>query len=173
MKTIPLSSISLQDLILQKQKEKGLSKAQLVQSIGYTRNITKGVRRLNHFMTTLNAPSDDFIINLLNTLDINGLDFSRALNASIDHMNKEAEEHAKSRFVPHVIILRDKNITPRFFDEMITQQHTVIIPEEIQALPFIEEIHELFKIYNNFKDKVSYSKDSTVLHSSRAGLIYQ
>lgn len=173
MNTIPPSSTpTLQDLILQKQKEKGLSTAQLVFSIGYTRNITKGIRRLNCYLSTLEAPSDDFIINLLFTLDINGLDFHRALSASIDLMNKEAGEHAKRTFNPHIIILRDKVITPRFIDEIITRQNTVIIPAELQDLPFTEELQEIFKIYHNFNDKIYYSNTSEVFNFTRAGLRY-
>lgn len=165
-------SIPLQDLILQKQKEKGISKSQLVSLIGYPRNITKGIRRLNEYLHTLNAPSDDFVVNLLNTLGINGLDFSRALAASLDLMSKEAIDESKRRFKPHIIILRDRKITPRFIDEMITRQNTILIPDEIQDLPFKEELHEIFKIYNNFNDKIYYSKDSTVYNFSRTGLRY-
>jgi hypothetical protein len=169
---IPAPSPTLKDLIFYKLKEKGISRSQLVQSIGYTRNITKGIRRLNDYLNTLEAPSDEFVISLLNTLSIDGLSFHRALSASIDLMSKEADDHAKRRFKPHVIVLRDKTITPRFIDEIITHQNTVIIPDEIQTLPFKEELHEIFKIYNNFNDKIYYSNTSEVFHFSRAGLRY-
>lgn len=168
----PPSSLTLKDLIFYKLKEKGISRSQLVQSIGYTRNITKGIRRLNEYLNTLEAPSDEFVINLLNNLGIDGLSFHRALSASIDLMNKEADDHAKRRFKPHVIILRDKTITPRFIDEIITRQNTVLIPDEIQNLSFTDELHEIFKIYDNFNDKIYYSNTTEVYNFTRAGLRY-
>jgi len=55
--------LTLESLIKQKIKEKGLTRFDLVLTLGYTKNITKGCRRLNTFIKTLEAPSEDFIIN--------------------------------------------------------------------------------------------------------------
>ncbi|MBU1568584.1 MAG: hypothetical protein KJ630_23525 [Proteobacteria bacterium] len=172
MKPNSPASPTLQALIFQKLKEKGISKSQLVSSIGYPRNLNKGIRRLNEYLTTLEAPNDEFVINLLNTLSIDGLSFHRALNASIDLMNKEADEHSKRRFKPHIIVLRDKTITPRFIDEIITRQNTILIPDEIQNLSFTDELHEIFKIYDNFNDKIYYSNTSEVFRFTKTGLRY-
>lgn len=170
---IPLSkSPTLQELVHQKQKEKDISTAELVAAIGYPRNINKGIRRLNEYLTTLEAPNDELVINLLSTLDINGLVFYKALLASIDLMNKNAEDRAKSSFRPHIIVLRDKKITPRFIDQIVTKQNTIIIPTEIQELPLIDELNEIFKIYNNFNHQIYYSNTKEIFNFTRTGLRY-
>ncbi len=77
-------------LITQRIKEKGLSRSQLVSAIGYT-NISKGTRRLNHFLNTLEAPYEQFITKLLSILEIDALSFNKAVNASLDQFSVDAK----------------------------------------------------------------------------------
>jgi hypothetical protein len=93
---------SLQKLITQRTKERGLNRSQLVQSIGYT-NISKGIRRSDTYLRTLKAPSEEFVVKLLTVLEITGLQFLQALNVTQGAI--EADEEAQEMFKPHLEIL--------------------------------------------------------------------
>ncbi len=172
MKIPPSKPPTLQELVKNKKRELGITTAQLVASIGYPRNINKGIRRLNDFLATLDAPNDEFVVNLINALAIDALSFHRALMASIDLMKKDAEDREKLKFRPHIIVLRDKKIQPILIDQILTKQNTIIIPAEIQELPLIDELNEIFKIYNNFNNRIYYSNTKEVHNFTRVGLRY-
>jgi hypothetical protein len=104
-------------LITQRIKEKGLSRSQLVSAIGYT-NISKGTRRLNHFLNTLEAPSEQFITKLLSTLEIDALSFNKAINASLDKFNAESLR----TFKPYIEIILGIMIRPAFAYQAVKNQ---------------------------------------------------
>lgn len=157
MNTNPPVSPTLQDLIFQQMRDKGLSKAQLVYSIGYTRNTNKGIRRLNQYLSTLQAPSEEFIINLLNTLDINGWAFHRALLASIRLMNAKAE----TSFKPHIEILVRDSPSPSFAARAFYSQRRTTVPPEVLSLPFLEEFSAVISsIYKQHVDTLSCKNDA-------------
>ena len=93
--------ITLQKLLTTKIKERGLSRSELVRLLGYT-NVSKGLRRLDGYLTALHAPSDEFVVRLLSTLEINGLEFHKALTASINKINFDAYRRAKEHLRPHI-----------------------------------------------------------------------
>ena len=149
MKRISPASPSLQDLILLKMREKGLSKYDLARSIGYPRNTTKGIRRLNEYLGTLQAPSEEFIINLLSALEIDGWNFYKAVSASSATMNAKADSQAKNAFKPHIQVLVNDNPSPAFAAQILYSQRKVEVPEELQALPFHKEIEAVLAIHKN------------------------
>jgi hypothetical protein len=100
---------TLKSLIKQKIIEKGLSRSELVSVIGYT-NISKGCKRLDTFLKTLEAPSGDFIVNITSVLGIDAVAFYRALTASLDQFSADA----KKNFDPYIEILLNIQIRPHF-----------------------------------------------------------
>ena len=52
-----VTSPTLQQVVNDRMRSKGLSRHQLTQQIGYT-NVSKGLRRLDAYLKTLTAPSD-------------------------------------------------------------------------------------------------------------------
>ena len=126
---------TLESLIEQKIKEKGLSRSQLVSEIGYS-NISKGCKRLDTFITTVEAPSDDFIINIAAVLEIDSLELYRALRATLDQFSADA----KRTFKPYIQIRLGINITPVFAAQMVFSRCLVPVPSTVLEMPFGSEI---------------------------------
>lgn len=88
---------TLESLIKQKIIEKGLSRTQLVSAIGYS-NISKGCKRLDTFLKTLETPSEEFVTRITSVLEIDPVTFCRALAASRDQFSADL----KRTFNPYV-----------------------------------------------------------------------
>ena len=73
-----VTSPTLQQIVNDRMRSKGLSRHQLIQQIGYT-NVSKGLRRLDAYLETLTAPSDEFVSKLLDILGIDGPDLSKGI----------------------------------------------------------------------------------------------
>lgn len=129
---------TLESLINQRIKEKGLSRSQLVSAIGYT-NISKGCKRLDTFITTLEAPSDDFIINIASVLEIDPLEFYRAIKATLDQFSADAQR----TFKPYIQIRLGINITPVFAAQMVFSRCSIPVPSTILEMPFGSEIETI------------------------------
>ena len=135
---------TLQTLITQKIKEKGFSRSQLVSAIGYT-NISKGCKRLDTLLKTLEAPSDDFIITIASTLEIDPVAFCRALAASLDQFSADS----KRTFKPYIEILLGIQIRPIFAAQMVRNQCSMLVPVELQNQPLSDEIEGITGVYKN------------------------
>ena len=138
---------TLQQLINQKIREKGLTRHQLVSTLGYT-NISKGCRRLDHYLASLHPPSEEFLVNLLSILEINFLEFNKAVLFT----HTQAQNNVKERFVPYLKLLIDFDIRPliarqEFFKKYRNPLLPVHIQKHIQALPFNEEIKLVIATY--------------------------
>ena len=107
MKNSPVTP-TLQSLIKQKIKEKGLSRSQLVSAIGYS-NVSKGCQRLDTFLKTLEAPSEEFIVNIASVLEIDPVTFYRSVVASLDQFSTDSK-----RTKPYVEILLGIQVRPLF-----------------------------------------------------------
>ncbi len=119
MENAPITP-TLQSLINQKIKRKDLSRPELVSAIGYT-NISKGNRRLNHFLNTLETPSSDFINNLLSVLDIDCITFNKSINVSLDQFSNQP----KKKFKPYIQIILSIEIRPLFASQMVANKCSV------------------------------------------------
>ncbi len=131
---------NLQQLIYARMKGRGLSRSKLIQSLGYS-NIPKGLRRLDDYLSTLHAPSDKFINDLLSVLDIEGMPFYRALNLSQHQVLQRANRKAKENFNPHLVLMIKERMKPIYGLHILW--HEVCyrpLPLEIQNLPFNEEV---------------------------------
>ncbi len=145
-------SITLQQLVNQKIRKKGLSRLQLVSALGYT-NISKGCRRLDTYLTSLHPPSEEFLINFLAVLDINVLEFNKAVFCTESKANRAADRDAKERFHPHMILLVKMDISPLFVRGILYNKYcTQRFPEHIQTLPFNEEIEFVVSAYRERYD---------------------
>lgn len=133
---------TLQSLIKQKMKEKGLPRPQLALVLGYS-NINKGTRRLDTFLRTLDAPSEQFIINLLTVLEIDALSFNKSINTSL----REFSANAKKNFKPYIEILLGIQVRPSFAYHMIENPCFMYIPSKLQNQPLREEILAINDIY--------------------------
>ena len=118
---------TLQTLIKRKIHLKNLSLSDLLSAIGYT-NISKGTRRLNIFLNTLEAPSEEFINNLLTILEIDALSFYKSLTASLQKFNNQA----KTDFKPYIQIILDIEIRPRFAALMVKNKCSTPVPSKLQ-----------------------------------------
>ena len=63
-----VTSPTLQQVVNDRMRLKGLSRYQLIQQLGYS-NISKGIRKMDTYLRTLEAPNDEFIVRLLAALD--------------------------------------------------------------------------------------------------------
>lgn len=140
---------TLQTLITKRIREHGLSRPELVAAIGYS-NISKGCKRLDTFAKTLEAPSDEFIINILCVLEIDPVTFCRALAASQDQFSGENER----TFKPYVEILLGIQIRPFFAFQMIRRKCSMLVPIELQSQPLIHEIRRVVAMCENHVDTV-------------------
>ena len=138
---------TLQQLVLSRMKEKGLSRSQIIRSMGLT-NISKGLRRLDHFLQTLEYPSDEFVVRLLSVLDINGLEFCRAVTSTQSNMS----ESNRKVFTPYIRIQLGVQIRGAFAWQMVMNKCTTRVSEDIQALPFARELDAVIKAYTNHRD---------------------
>jgi hypothetical protein len=143
MKNAPITP-TLQSLINQKIKRKDLSRPELVSAIGYT-NTIKGIRRLNIFLTTLEAPSEQFTIKLLSVLEIDALSFNKAINASLDQFSSDA----KKNFKPYIEILLGIQVRPSFAYQMVRNQCSISVPVKVQSQPLSDEIEAINDIYKD------------------------
>ena len=135
---------TLQSLIKQKIHQKKLSFPDLVSAIGYT-NITKGNRRLDDFLNTLEAPSEEFINNLLSVLDIDALSFNKSINTSLDQFNSQA----KKKFTPHIQIILGIEVRPLFAFQMVKNKCSIPVPTKLQNQPLSDELEAIISLYKN------------------------
>jgi hypothetical protein len=126
---------TLRQLVTRQMKEQGLSRSQLMQAMGLI-NVSKGLRRLDHYLQTLEAPSDDFVSKLLAVLDINGLAFCRAIATTQGNMS----ERSRKTFKPCIQLLLDIDIRGAMACQMVQNKCMGRIPETLQTLPFEQEV---------------------------------
>ena len=141
--------ITLQKLLTTKIKERGLSRSELVRLLGYT-NVSKGLRRLDGYLTALHAPSDEFVVRLLCVLDINALEFSKAVSCTLDKMSADAEK----LFRPYIRILLGIQIRPSFAWQIVQNQCCLSVPQDLQDKPYREEMDAIFSLYKDHVEKV-------------------
>lgn len=129
---------TLESLIKQRIKEKGLSRFDLVSSLGYA-NISRGCRRLDTFIRTLEAPSEDFIINIASVLEIDPVTLYRAIKATLDQFSADA----KRTFKPYIQIRLGIDITSGFAALAVYSKCSIPIPSHILEMPLGSEIETI------------------------------
>lgn len=140
-KHLPIPTIQQQ--ITRRMKECGLSRFELIKAIGYT-NIAKGLRRLDTYLATLQAPSDDFISRVLVVLDIDSMAFYRSLEVSMAMTRRRQGDG----FSPYIELQAPLTIAPlvtRF--AMYQNFYVQSVPQDIQNLPFSQEMVQVFFLH--------------------------
>ncbi len=150
-------------LITKRIKEKGYSLSQFVSALGYS-NTSKGCRRLDVFLRTLDSPSEEFIKKITSLLDIDCLTFFRATRATLDQFNTVE----KAKFHPFVEILVDICIRPLFAAQMYKNSCIVPLCPELRNSSLIVEIE---RIKDKCKDHIS-SEMSERLRNNICGFKY-
>ena len=140
---------TVQQLVKQKTHQKGLSFPLLVSELGYT-NISKGCRRLNEYLTSLYPPSEEFVVNLLSVLDINGLEFSKAVTCTLDKISAGAEK----LFRPYIRILLGIQIRPAIAWQIVHNRCCLSVPQDLQDKPYREEMDAIFSLYQDHVETV-------------------
>ena len=139
---------TMRELVDARMREKGIKRSQLIQTMGYS-NIAKGLKRLDLYLSTLHAPSEQFVDSMLSALDISGVQFMNASNATTRQMRAAAEKQRQSHFTPHIQLLPTFMSGPWFVRSFIVQQCRCTVPAHLQSLPFAEEIAEVQRLYRN------------------------
>lgn len=146
-----VTSPTLQQVVNDRMRSKGLSRHQLIQQIGYT-NVSKGIRRLDAYLKTLTAPSDEFVSKLLDILGIDGPTYLRAYLSSCDAQAYQARES----FIPSIVLSLDFLPQPWFAAQIINAKCTVQVPVDIKRLPFQQELASAIALYNDRVSKLSF-----------------
>ena len=154
---------TIQQLINRKIREHCFSRNQLITALGY-QNISKGLRRYDNFLLTLNAP-EEFIQNLIEVLGIDALSFHKSMTISLDIMAKRKESEKKERFRPNIEILLDFTPRPLFVYQYVKQSTRAKVPAELQQLPIKEELAAVFTLYNEHINSLALTKfNGSLMH---------
>jgi hypothetical protein len=148
-----VTSPTLQQVINDRMRSKGLSRHQLIQQIGNT-NVSKGLRKLDTFLGTLAAPGDEFVSRLLDILGIDVPTYLRAYESSCDALAVQA----KDSFSPYIVLNIDFLPQPWFAAQIIHARCTVPVPTDIIRLPFQKEIASVIALYNDRASKLSFGE---------------
>ena len=142
---MPIHKIpTLPSLIKQQMKNKGLSRPDLVSALGYT-NISKGCRKLDQYLTTLEAPSNEFISTLLTALDIDGWSFYQSLSASLDKISDNTEK----TFKPYIRVLLGIQIRPAIAWQIVHNRCHLLVPKNLPNKPYRDEINAVIALYQD------------------------
>lgn len=162
--------LTLQKLISRRAKEKGLSRSGLVQAIGYI-NVSKGIRRLDTYLQTLESPGDDFINNLLSVLNIDTVSFCRSLSASLDKINSEANKRAREDFQPYIEVLIGIQIRGAIVWQAVHNMCRLSVSEDLQGKPYREEFDTVIALYQDHVENILHDnlkRSVTGFHYHRA-----
>ncbi len=148
-KSIHEKDVTLHNLLTTKIKEPDLSRSRLVLRMGYT-NVSKALRRLDHFVQTLEAPSEEFIVRLRSALRVDNQEFAQAVAATLRKIYADAEK----AFQPFLQVLPGAQIRPGFAGAMIYNLCCLPVPEELLDLPYKEEIDSVIALYQGHVEAV-------------------
>jgi len=159
-RTSPTNPPTIQELILRRIKQQNLSRSEFIQAVGYTKNITRGLRRFDTFLRNLEFPNDDFLRAIITVLEIDGLSFYQSFMASKNVMAKEADDIAKNVFNPHIEILVNDSPSPSFAARVFYYQRRVTVPPEVLSLPIIEELSAVLSICKEHVETLTCENDA-------------
>jgi hypothetical protein len=156
-------NVTLQKLLPVKIKELGLSRSALVRRMGYS-NVSKGLRRLDHYVQTLEPPSEEFADRLCAALLLTPREFDSVLECTYKQLCAEAEK----AFRPYLEVLLSIQIRPAFAWQLIHNLCCQAVPAELQEKSYQEEIDAVKALYQKrVADALSESLQKRV-----AGFVY-
>ncbi len=152
-----ISSVSalptLQQFVENSIKSKGWTRRQLVQLMGYS-NIAKGLRRLDRFSQTLEAPDSRFVSKLQIALETDPTSLEKAMSVTKDAI----EDNAKKTFTPHLVICVDFHPQPWFAAQFVQAECTIKVSPDIRHLSFLEEMEMIISLYKERSEKLSFKE---------------
>lgn len=92
-------SLPIHDLIIQRCRELGLRRGELVQHCGY-KNISKGIRRLEQIFAGQLKPAVTLLHGLPKALDLSPDIVQRAIDETVQQIAAEAEARYRASFAP-------------------------------------------------------------------------
>ncbi len=137
----------LQKLINRYLSDNNISRANFAKQLGYT-NVSKGLKRLDEFLITLQSPNPGFPALILKHSDISESDFQDAIQAVLEKIN----DKLRKEFVPMVRVI------PIYYPSLlISLMHLNIkVPDNILDLSYDEEIKVICNLYLDFREKVEF-----------------
>ncbi|NOQ50486.1 MAG: hypothetical protein GQ557_02315 [Mycoplasmataceae bacterium] len=142
-----MNPLQLQSLISNYLKKHDISRSEFAKQLGYT-NISKGLKRLDNFLITLQSPNPELPALILKHSDISESEFELAYSAVLETIN----DKLRKDFVPMIRVI------PIYYPSLlISLMHLNIkVPENIMDLSYDEEIKVICDSYLDFRAKVEF-----------------
>jgi hypothetical protein len=142
-------SLTLPSLIKQRMKAKGISRPDLVSALGY-KNISKGCRKLDNYLISLHAPSEEFVTCLLSILEINDLEFFKA----VIYTQEKSDVNKKRSFQPYIEILLGLQTCPAVTSESVHNRCYLSVPQTLQSQQYKNEIDAVISLYQDHIENI-------------------
>jgi len=126
-----------------------LTKNQLVKELGYSKNPTKGIRRLNHFIETGECKNKEFVEKLMRFLRILPTVLKNATDSVKQKLFEERKRLERENFKSHIEVKFDIVPRPLFILGLCPKLWKIKIPSDIRGLGYEEELEEVVRIYKN------------------------
>ena len=137
----------LKELITIFLKSRGISKKDLVESIGY-KNIGKGHNRLDEFLENGRCINPDIVERIPVVLGIPKETYRNAVELLQKAKQDEFHRLQRQKFHPHIRIFLFKPIRPLFIMAMTPSLFSIDVPYHIQDLPEKKEFKVVFDAFN-------------------------
>lgn len=105
---MPFAPYPLGRLIRLALRRKGVSRVQLVQSMGYIKNITKGLRLLDQHISTPTL-NPYFLKRLRNSLNLDDEIWADTVQSTINQAERENEKQRRKAFSPYIFVVTERN----------------------------------------------------------------
>lgn len=137
----------LQKLINRYLSDNGISRSDFAKQLGYT-NVSKGLKRLDEFLVTLQSPNPDLPALILKHSDISKREFNLAYTAVAESINVELSKD----FVPMIRVI------PIYYPHPLwgMKHLNIKVPSNVLLLPYGEEIKVICDLYLNFRADVKF-----------------
>jgi hypothetical protein len=140
-------SNQLQKLINRYLSENDISRANFAKQLGYT-NVSKGLKRLDQYLITLQSPNSEFAALILNNTDISENEFELACSEVLEKINTELSKE----FVPMIRVIPIYYPNPLIGLKFLN----IKVPKNILDLSFDQEIKVICDLYLDFRPKVEF-----------------
>lgn len=134
----------LQKLINRYLSDNNITRTNLAKQLGYT-NVSKGLKRLDEFLITLQSPNPELPALILKQSDISADEFEIAYTAVLDAI----DDQKGLEFIPMIRVTPKRRPSPIF--AMIV--YNIPVPENITSLDFYEELSIIRNLYKDHKIK--------------------
>ena len=137
----------LQSLISNYLKKHDISRSEFAKQLGYS-NTSKGLKRLDEFLITLQSPNSEIAALILKNTDIPESEFDLAYSAVREKIN----DKLRKEFSPGLQVI------PIYYPSLLLSlMHLELtLPENISDLSYDDEIKAICDLYLEFRAKVKF-----------------